>query len=109
MVVGLDGYGGASDVDSLIMRRTFLSTGTPQTEENRWYVLQNWRQDVSVILDEAGVQRERAHFSPYGRVFGMPAGDTNFDGMVCFFGLRQMVGMGLGVDSICTESTRVAL
>ena len=62
------------------MRRTFLSTGSPQTEDERWYVLQNWRQDVAVIIDEAAVQRERAFFSPYGRVFGMVAGDTGFDG-----------------------------
>jgi hypothetical protein len=47
---GLDGYGGASDVDSVLMRRTFLSTGTPQTEDQRWYVLQNWRQDVVAII-----------------------------------------------------------
>ncbi|MFI4916195.1 MAG: RHS repeat-associated core domain-containing protein [Phycisphaerales bacterium JB060] len=77
---GLDGYGGASDVDSVLMRRTFLSTGTPQTEAERWYVLQNWRQDVVAIIDEAAVQRERVFYSPYGRVFGMVAGDTGFDG-----------------------------
>jgi RHS repeat-associated protein len=62
------------------MRRTFLSTGSPQTEDQRWYVLQNWRQDVVAIIDEAAVQRERVHYSPYGRVFGMVAGDTGFDG-----------------------------
>ena len=33
-----------------------------------------------MIISDAGVQRERAFFSPYGRVFGMPAGDLNFDG-----------------------------
>ncbi|MFI4915555.1 MAG: RHS repeat-associated core domain-containing protein [Phycisphaerales bacterium JB060] len=77
---GLDGYGGASDVDSVLMRRTFLSTGTPQTEDQRWYVLQNWRQDVVAIINEAAVQRERVFYSPYGRVFGMVAGDTDFDG-----------------------------
>ena len=62
------------------MRRTFLSTGSPQTEDERWYVLQNWRQDVVAIIDEAAVQRERVFYSPYGRVFGMVAGDTDFDG-----------------------------
>ena len=31
------------------MRRTFLSSGTPQTEGERWYVLQN----VVVIMDGA--------------------------------------------------------
>ncbi|MFI4915557.1 MAG: RHS repeat-associated core domain-containing protein [Phycisphaerales bacterium JB060] len=77
---GLDGYGGASDVDSVLMRRTFLSTGSPQTEDERCSVLQNWRQDAVAIIDEAAVQRERVHYSPYGRVFGMVAGDTDFDG-----------------------------
>ncbi|MEQ8844953.1 MAG: RHS repeat-associated core domain-containing protein [Phycisphaerales bacterium] len=67
------------------MRRTFLSTGSPQTRspENgseRWHVLQNWRQDPVVVMDEASVQRERAHFSPYGRVFGMVDGDTDVTG-----------------------------
>ena len=82
---GLDGFGGASDVDSVVMRRTFLASGTPRTRVSydgakRWYVLQNWRQDAAVIISDAGVQRERAFYSPYGRVFGMPAGDLNFDG-----------------------------
>ena len=77
--------GGASDIDGVILRRTFLATGTPQTHfsqdgSKRWYVLQNWRQDAAVIISDAGVQRERAFYSPYGRVFGMPAGDLNFDG-----------------------------
>jgi len=76
---GLDGFGGASDVDSVIMRRTFLTTGSPQTEDERYYILQNWRQDPAVTITDAGVQVERAHFSPYGRVLGMPAGDTDFD------------------------------
>jgi hypothetical protein len=73
------------------MRRTYLSsylpTGTPQTRcdqdgSKRWYVLQNWRQDPVVTVTEAGVQVERSHFSPYGRAFGMPTGEMNFDGAV---------------------------
>jgi len=70
------------------MRRTFLTSGDPQVEDKRWYVLQNWRQDPVAILDEARrpprTQRERVFFSPYGRIFGLPAtrlaGDTGFDG-----------------------------
>ena len=71
------------------MHRPLLSTGTPQTRfhqdgSERWYVLQNWRQDVAVIIDEAAqpprTKRERVFYSPYGRVFGMVAGDTGFDG-----------------------------
>ena len=52
---GLDGMGGASDIDGVILRRTFLTTGTPQTEDKRWYVLQNWRQDAAVIISEAAL------------------------------------------------------
>ena len=53
--------GGASDIDGVILRRTFLSTGSPQTEDKRWYVLQNWRQDAAVIISDAGVQRDGEH------------------------------------------------
>ncbi|MFI4915552.1 MAG: RHS repeat-associated core domain-containing protein [Phycisphaerales bacterium JB060] len=62
-----------------------LSTGSPQTRSDqdgseRLYVLQNWRQDVVAIIDEAAVQRERVFYSPYGRIFGMVAGDTGVSG-----------------------------
>jgi RHS repeat-associated protein len=77
-----------------------LSTGTPQTRSGqdgseRWYVLQDWRQDAAAIIDEAArarpAQRERVHSSGSsgalrlgGRVLGPlpdnPAGDTGFDG-----------------------------
>ncbi|MFI4917260.1 MAG: hypothetical protein ACIAS6_12240 [Phycisphaerales bacterium JB060] len=46
---------------------TGLSTGPPQTRSaqdgsERWYVLQNWRQDVVAVIDEAAVQRDRVFF-----------------------------------------------
>lgn len=57
------------------------STIGPQMEDQQWYVLQNWRPGVVVNFDEAEVLRERVFFfSPYGRVFGMPAGVTGFEG-----------------------------
>jgi len=82
------------------MHRPLLSTGSPQTRfpqdgSQRWYVLQNWRQDVAVIIDETAqpprTQRERVFFSEWsralrsgGRVFGplhnKPAGDTGVSG-----------------------------
>lgn len=63
---GLDGLGGSSPMDSVILRRTYLTTGSPQTEDKRWYILQNWRNDPVVTLTDAGVQVERVRFSPYG-------------------------------------------
>ena len=77
---GLDGLGGSSAMDSVILRRTFLSSGSPQTEDKRWYILQNWRNDPVVTLTDAGVQVERVHFSPYGEAFGIPSGDLDFNG-----------------------------
>ena len=56
------------------MRRTFLTIGSPrqapssQDESQRWYVLQNWRQDAAVIIDEAALRSAI-------RDFERPAGD----------------------------------
>src|SRR5690606_20809374 len=77
---GLDGRGGSSYIDSVILRTTYTGTGGGVVEDKRFYYAQNWRADVSVVLDDAGVQQERVIYSPYGQPFAMPAGDTNFDG-----------------------------
>ena len=76
---GLDGTDSSSPLDFVIMRRTFLSTGSPQTEDKRWYVLQNWRNDPVATLTDVGVQAERVRFSPYGEPFGVPSDDTDLD------------------------------
>lgn len=77
---GLDGLGGSCAMDSVILRRTYLTTGSPQTEDKRWYILQNWRNDPVVTLTDAGVEVERVRFSPYGEAFGIPSGDLDFNG-----------------------------
>jgi len=73
---GLNGLGGSSSMDSVILRRTYLTTSTPQTEDDRWYVLPHWRNDPVVTVTDAGVQVERVRFSLYGEAFGVPAGDS---------------------------------
>ena len=77
---GLDGGGGSSYIDSVILRTTYTGTGGGVSEDKRFYFAQNWRADVSVVLDDAGVQQERVSYSPYGQPFGIAAGDTDFDG-----------------------------
>src|SRR5690606_10186312 len=71
-------------IDSVILRTTYTGNGQSLVEDKRFYPIQswaqNWRADVSVVLDDAGVQQERVIYSPYGQPFAMPAGDTNFDG-----------------------------
>jgi len=41
----------------------------------RHYYCQNWRADVSVIIDDSAVLVERIMYSPYGVPFGIPVGD----------------------------------
>jgi RHS repeat-associated protein len=77
---GLDGDGSGSYIDSMILRTTYTGTGQSVVEDKRFYYAQNWRADVSVVLDDAGVQQERVSYSPYGQPFGIAAGDTDFDG-----------------------------
>ncbi len=75
---GLDGAGGSSYIYGVILRER--DENLDDTLEERRYFCQNWRSDVVVVLTDAGVQVERITYDPYGQPFGMPAGDTNFDG-----------------------------
>src|SRR5690606_26648285 len=42
---GLDGRGGSSYIDSVILRTTYTGTGGGVTEDKRFYYAQNWRAD----------------------------------------------------------------
>jgi len=81
---GLDGAGGSSYIDSVILRQRDHNSGWTSaadgTLEQRRYYCQNWRADVSAIVTSAGVMVEWDKFSAYGIPFGLPAGDTNSDG-----------------------------
>ncbi len=80
---GLDGAGGSSYIDSVILRQKDSNSGWTSaadgTMEQRRYYCQNWRNDVSVILTSAAVMVEWAKFSAYGIPIGLPAGDIDSD------------------------------
>jgi len=86
---GLDGLGGSSYIDSVVYRdRDMMASSTPKafreagdgTLEERRYFCQNWRADVSAVVDEAGNQLESVKYFSYGMPFCLPAGDMDSDG-----------------------------
>jgi RHS repeat-associated protein len=88
---GLDGRGGSSYIDSVILRdrdaNTDWTEASDGTLEERIYYCQTggWRADVSVVLTSGGPMSgcglERAKYLACGRVCGMPAGDLNGNGI----------------------------
>jgi len=81
---GLDGNGGSSYIDNVILRErdantSWMSASDGTLEERRYYC-QNWRADVSVILASGGTLVEWVKYSPYGIPFGLPGADTDSDG-----------------------------
>ncbi len=81
---GDSGYGSSSYIDAVILRdldTDFDWDEEPEIEESlqlldtRHYYCQNWRADVSVIIDDSAVLVERIMYSPYGVPFGIPVGD----------------------------------
>ncbi len=81
---GLDGAGGSSYIDSVILRQRDANSGwtsaADSTMEERRYYCQNWRADVSAIITSGGLIVEWAKYSAYGIPFGLPGGDTDSDG-----------------------------
>jgi len=58
-------------------------TGTPDgTRESRHYYAQNWRADVSAIVDSSGEIQEWDKYRAYGVPFLLTPGDHNKDGAV---------------------------
>jgi site-specific DNA recombinase len=74
---GLDGHGGSSYIDSLILRDR--SPGGEEVRDERRYYCQNWRSDVSVILTDDGSIVEWVKYTPYGEPIAVAAGDTDGD------------------------------
>jgi len=75
---GLDGSGVSSYLDLVVLRER--DTDDNGSMEERVYYCQNWRADVSAIVDNSGVMQEWVKYSSYGVPFGLPAGDTDCDG-----------------------------
>ena len=82
---GLDGQGGSSYIDLVVLRdrdggNGDWTTAADGTLEERLYYCQNWRADVSAIVEDTGEMVEWVKYSAYGVPFGMPRGDTDSDG-----------------------------
>jgi len=85
---GLAGHGGSSYIDTVVLRDKDNNggggwTGTPDgIREQRHYYAQNWRADVSVIVDNAGDIQEWDKYRAYGVPFLLTPADHNKDGTV---------------------------
>jgi len=75
---GLSGRGGSSYIDLVVLRER--DTDDNGSLEERMYYCQNWRADVSAIVDDAGEMYEWVKYSAYGVPFGLPGADTDSDG-----------------------------
>jgi len=80
---GMSGMGGSSSIDSVLLRRRDVTNGWAGSAdgimEESTYYCQNWRSDVSVLLDASGDVMERIKYSTYGTPTSLPPGDTNSD------------------------------
>jgi RHS repeat-associated protein len=77
---GFGGYGGSSYIDDIVLRDRDV-TGDSALEE-RVYYIQNWRHDVSALVDRTGRLVERPKYSAYGipTVYYAFSADFNGDG-----------------------------
>lgn len=75
---GLSGLSGSSYIDLVVMRER--DTDDNGSLEERMYYCQNWRADVSAIVDNAGEMYEWVKYSAYGVPFGLPGADADSDG-----------------------------
>lgn len=86
---GSNGTSNALPLDATILRdRESTNTwagASPGTTYNRAYYCQNYfggRGDVVVVLSNAGAISQQLRYSAYGVPYGMPAGDTDFNGSI---------------------------
>ena len=82
---GVDGRGGSSYIDLVILRdrdgdNSEWVDAADGTMEERIYYCQNWRADVSAVVEDTGEMVEWVKYSAYGVPFGLPRGDTDSDG-----------------------------
>ncbi len=59
---------------------TAWSAASDGTLEERVYYCQNWRGDVSVVIEDDADMVEWVKYSAYGVPFGLPLGDVDSDG-----------------------------
>lgn len=79
---GVGGFGGSSYIDSLVCRERDASeawTSAADPLDERRYVGQNWRADVSVVWNTAGSVIEWMRYTPYGEAVTHPWINADFD------------------------------
>jgi RHS repeat-associated protein len=85
---GLDGKGGSSYIDAVILSDRDLTNGwsgaADGTLEARLFHLQNWRNDLCAVADGDVIARHY-RYSAYGSRTEVDAGDYNRDGFTDFF------------------------
>ena len=83
---GIAGMGGSSYIDSVILRdrdaNTAWTAASDGTLEERRYLVQNWRADVTTMLNTSGEPIEWYRYSAYGQPTSHPITDINGDGSV---------------------------
>ncbi|MGD9689272.1 MAG: RHS repeat-associated core domain-containing protein [Phycisphaerales bacterium] len=82
---GLNGYGNAAQggIDGEILRDRDASTAWAAAADGldeRRYICQNWRGDVSAIITDGGIMIEWTKYTAYGEPIGLPTGDVDSDG-----------------------------
>ncbi len=81
---GDDGNGGSSYINGVVTRykdaNTAWTTASDGTLEQVNYYAQNWRGDVTGLVDDTGKMTEWVKYSAHGVPFGMPKGDADSDG-----------------------------
>jgi RHS repeat-associated protein len=82
---GLDGRGGSSYIDTVILRDKDKSSNwalaADGTFEERLYYGQNWRADVVAMVDSSGSITQWTKYFAYGTPLGIPGGDTDSNGV----------------------------
>ena len=85
---GLDGGGGGSYIDSVILVDRDLNGGggwmgaADGVREKRYYPIQNWRADVVAVTEGTGIRMESVRYSPYGAPTVLSDADYDQDGDV---------------------------
>ncbi|MGD9689274.1 MAG: RHS repeat-associated core domain-containing protein [Phycisphaerales bacterium] len=81
---GLNGFGNVSQggIDGVILRDKDASTAWSAAAnglDERRYICQNWRGDVSALITDGGIEVEWAKYTSYGEPISIPAGDVDGD------------------------------
>ena len=83
-LAGKDGTAGSSYINAIVLRdkdaNTAWTSASDGTLEERYYYCQNWRGDVSAMVNSGRKLTEWAKYSSYGAPIGLPGADTDSDG-----------------------------